>query len=57
MMGFVHDQHLGRPLDAKQLFVGEQFDRPLELSRERGDVLTTPLLPDFELPLTRIFQD
>jgi Uma2 family endonuclease len=35
---------------------GTRFDRPLELSRERADMLTTPLLPEFELPLARIFQ-
>ena len=33
------------------------FDRPIELSREAGDVLTTDLLPGFDLPLTRIFRD
>jgi Uma2 family endonuclease len=33
----------------------ERFGRPIELSREASDVLTTPLLPDLELPLTRIF--
>lgn len=35
----------------------ERFARPLELSREADDVLTTPLLPELELPLARIFQD
>jgi Uma2 family endonuclease len=34
----------------------EKFDRPVELSAERGDVLTTPLLPGFELPLVRVFE-
>ena len=33
------------------------FHRPLELSREAGDVLTTPLLPDLALPLARIFRE
>jgi Uma2 family endonuclease len=33
------------------------FDRPIELSREAGDVLTTDLLPGLDLPLTRIFRD
>jgi Uma2 family endonuclease len=33
------------------------FGRPLELSRETGDVLTTPLLPGLEMPLARIFRD
>jgi Uma2 family endonuclease len=36
---------------------GDRFDRPVELSREAGDVLTTPVLPQLELPLARIFQD
>ena len=31
------------------------FTRVSELSREAGDVLTTPLLPGLELPLSRIF--
>jgi Uma2 family endonuclease len=36
---------------------GERFDRPIELSREANDVLTTPLLRPLELPLERIFED
>jgi Uma2 family endonuclease len=36
---------------------GDRFDRPVELSREAGDALTTPVLPQLELPLVRIFQD
>ena len=32
------------------------FDRPVELRLEKGDVLTTPLLPGLELPLERIFR-
>jgi len=36
---------------------GDRFGRALELSREAGDVLTTPLLPGLELPLVRIFRD
>jgi Uma2 family endonuclease len=35
---------------------GDRFGRPLEMSREAGDVLTTPLLPGLELPLARIFK-
>ena len=35
---------------------GERFARPLELSREAGDTLTTALLPDLALPLHRIFR-
>ncbi len=37
--------------------IGEHFDRPVELSRERGDVLATPLLQGLEFPLQRIFRD
>jgi len=33
------------------------FGRPVELSREADDVLTTPLLPGLDLPLSRIFRD
>jgi len=33
------------------------FARPLELSAEAGDVLTTPLLPGLELRLVDVFQD
>lgn len=36
---------------------GRGFSRPVELSREAGDVLTTPLLPGLELPLSRVFAD
>ena len=36
---------------------GEGFGRVTELSRESGDVLTTPLLPGLELPLARIFHE
>jgi Uma2 family endonuclease len=35
----------------------DRFSRPLELSREVGEVLTTPLLPGLDLPLARIFRD
>ena len=31
------------------------FTRAVELSAEAGDVLTTPLLPDLEIPLARVF--
>ena len=34
---------------------GESFERPIELSREAGDTLTTELLPGLDLPLARIF--
>jgi hypothetical protein len=33
------------------------FDRPIELSREAGDVLATDLLPGLDLPLMRVFRD
>ena len=36
--------------------VGEGFGKPVEWSLEAGDVLTTPLLPGLELPLSEIFR-
>jgi Uma2 family endonuclease len=36
---------------------GDRFARPLELSREAGDVLTTPLLSGLEIPLAHVFGD
>ena len=36
---------------------GERFTRPMELSREAGDTLTTPLLAGLSLPLDRIFRE
>ena len=36
---------------------GERFARPVELSREAGDILTTPLLAGLTLPLDRIFRE
>jgi Uma2 family endonuclease len=33
------------------------FDKPVELSLEAGDVLTTPLLAGLQLPLSRIFKE
>jgi Uma2 family endonuclease len=36
---------------------GERFTRPMELSREAGDMLTTPLLAGLSLPLERIFRE
>src|SRR5262245_5941704 len=46
-------------IDAIRIYRQEhgQFGRPIELSREAGDTLTTPLLPGLELPLARIFGD
>jgi Uma2 family endonuclease len=34
-----------------------RYQRVAELALESGDVLTTPLLPGLELPLTKIFED
>jgi Uma2 family endonuclease len=34
-----------------------QYQRVLELFLERGDVLTTPLLPELNLSLSKIFED
>lgn len=36
---------------------GDAFARPLELSRERDEILTTALLPGLDLSLVRIFRD
>ncbi len=36
---------------------GEGFGRVTELSREAGDLLTSPLLPGLDPPLTRIFRE
>ena len=36
---------------------GESFARPVELSREANDVLTTDLFKGLELPLARIFRE
>ena len=36
---------------------GERFERAVELSRDAGEVLTTPLLPGLEIPLDRIFPE
>jgi Uma2 family endonuclease len=35
---------------------GDRFARPMELSREAGDVLTTPLLPGLDIPLDRVLR-
>ena len=37
--------------------IGDHYERSPELSLENGDVLTTPLLPDLDLPLKKIFED
>jgi Uma2 family endonuclease len=36
---------------------GDTFSRAMELSREHGDLLSTPLLPGLEMSLARIFRD
>jgi Uma2 family endonuclease len=36
---------------------GERFGRPTELSREAGDVVTTPVLAGLELPLVSVFRE
>ena len=46
-------------LDAIRVYrrVGDRFDRAVELTCERGDVLATPLFPGLEIVLTRIFAE
>ena len=34
---------------------GDRFTRPVELSAEVGDALTTPILPGLEIPLQQVF--
>ena len=36
---------------------GDRFARPMELSREAGDVLTSPLFPGLDIPLSHVFGD
>ena len=36
---------------------GDLFTRPVELSREAGDLLHSTLLPGLEIPLARVFRD
>ena len=36
---------------------GDRFGRAVELTSERGDLLTTPLLPGLEIELARIFAE
>ena len=45
--------------DAVRIFrnADGQFKPPIDLSREAGDVLSTPLLPGFSLALARLFRD
>ena len=46
-------------IDAIRVYrrTGDRFNRAAELSSERGDVLTTSLLPGLEIVLTRIFAE
>jgi len=45
-------------LDIVRVYASDtMFERPRELSREAGDVLTTPLLRGLELPLASIFKE
>jgi Uma2 family endonuclease len=46
-------------LDAIRVYrrEGDRFGRALELTSERGDLLTTPLLPELEIALIRIFAE
>lgn len=37
--------------------VGERYERVAELTLDAGDTLTSPLLPDLNLPLSKIFED
>lgn len=36
---------------------GARFARPVELSREAGDVLTSSLFPGLDIPLAHVFGD
>src|SRR5689334_13027214 len=44
-------------LDVIRVYRGRdgKYDRPIELSAETGDALTTALLPGLEIPLARVF--
>jgi hypothetical protein len=46
-------------LDTIKVFrrIGDRYRRAAELSLEMNAVLTTPLLPGLELPLTEIFRE
>jgi Uma2 family endonuclease len=37
--------------------VGDRYERTAELTLEARDILTTPLLPDLQMPLAKIFED
>ena len=44
-------------IDAVKIYrkAGDRFDRPIELSSEAREILTTPLLPGFAVPRARLF--
>jgi Uma2 family endonuclease len=46
-------------LDAIRVYrrEGDRFGRAVEFTSERGDVLTTPLIPGLEIALARIFAE
>jgi hypothetical protein len=46
-------------IDAVRVFRrhGEQFFRPIELTLEASETLTTPLLPGLQVPLERLFRE
>jgi Uma2 family endonuclease len=46
-------------LDAIRVYrrAGDRFDRAVQLTCERGDVLTTPLLPGLEVVRARVFAE
>jgi Uma2 family endonuclease len=46
-------------LDAIKIYrrTGDRYERAAELTLEAGDTLTSPLLPDLILPLSKIFEE
>ncbi len=46
-------------LDAIKIYrrAGDRYERAAELTLEAGDTLTSPLLPDLILPLSKIFEE
>ena len=58
-MGVSEYRTIDPEIDAVRIYRSDNdgFGRPIELSREAGDILTTPLLPGLELPLARLFRE
>ena len=56
---FAFDRYNERDVRTRETGRGheDRFARPVELSREAGDILTTPLLPGLTIPLERIFRE